>query len=487
MTRPSIRKQLIARSLIAVVVVGASALWMVHSSAKKEVDVIYDASLAQEATVLGVLLGHEAKEEEERAGEIARLLAELGPNAPERSPTLARMIETGRHTAAQTDYLPLLPHSYLASLGYASKRYFFVQYPGGQIMVRSPGAQLFKTASSGFSNIERNGVTWRVYTLIMPGTHLRVQVSEDAALRKITVTDMMNRALSPLIFMLFILALIIWVGIGSGLSQLRRVANILKQRGPHSLELISTRNVEQEVLPMVVSLNHLFARLESSLSNERHFTSDVAHELRNPLAALKMQVQAFELTADDPESQRFMRQFASGLDRISHLLNQLLVLARADTRQRKVLHEQINLLAFSESVVASHAHLAVEKNIDVSLDGEEASVVGDHEALEILLGNLVDNAIRYTPEGGSVRVKVFRDRSNVVLQVEDNGPGIPLEQRGEIFQRFRRGAQGDIPGSGLGLSIVSRIAELHGAHIILDDPVSGAGLVVRVIFFYRPG
>jgi len=198
---------------------------------------------------------------------------------------------------------------------------------------------------------------------------------------------------------------------------------------------------------------------------------------------LKTRIQSYQIQNSDAQQNDFLHELISGVDRISHLLDQMLILARADARQRQDLQPKIDLYHLAEEVLAEHAHMGIDKDIDLSLQGSRQTITGDAEALRILLGNLIDNAIKYTPSGGKISVAVTHTAQHTEFSIEDNGPGIPAEQREALFQRFKRGEQQHTTaGSGLGLSIIRRIAELHTAAVILQTPKSGHGLLVRVTF-----
>lgn len=482
MARPSIRRHLLARLLITVTLTVAVAIALVYLYAGREVNSFFDAKLVQQATVLGVLLNHEASEEQKRAGEMQRLLKELGPEALKRSPLFASLVEKNKHTAEHKDYLKISPLTYRKGHRYETEINFFVRYSSGQIMIRSPGTTLFEVQGNGFQTRNRGGDEWRVYTLIMPDSHLLVQLSQRIALRQEAINAMLDRAFWPLLIMMPVLGLIIWRGVGGELAQLSALANSLEKRDPRSLELISVRGLPQEVVPMVVALNHLFSRVDAAMENEHRFTSDAAHELRNPLAVLKTQVQVFEMTADTPEQQHFVHSMLKGIDRIGRLLEQLLMLARADIRQRETSYSELDLFGVCESVLAERGQAALDKAIELSLEGQRIMVPGDYTAMSMLVGNLVDNAIHYTPAGGQVAVRLLQTTTSLEMQVEDDGPGIPPEQREALFERFRRGGQRNTAGSGLGLSIVRQIAELHNARVELETAPGGHGLLVRVVF-----
>jgi len=478
---PSIRKLLLFRLLAAVALISGLVLWILYQSTSKEVAADFDAMLAQEARVLGTLLDHEVDEERSRSRELAQLRAELGEQALQRSPLFAKLLQQDRQGSDLEDYLKLASGNNLPHRGRVE---FLVRYADGQVMVRSPQAFTVESQAPGFQTLLHRGKNWRVYHLTMPDTRLQVQVSEDLASRRISPGDMLDQALWPLLFMIPLLGLIVWAGIGKGLQQLQQVASKVERQDPSLLEPISTRNIPLEVVPMVVALNRLFQRMDAVMENERRFTADASHELRNPITALKTQAQLMQLTCKDAQENRFLRKVIQGVDRMGHLLEQLLVLARADAKQHRLqMGEPVDLHAVATAVLSGQGHLALDKDIDLSLTGDEVALVqGDAQALEILLRNLLDNAIRYTPAGGAIQVWVGRRGRQIQLQVEDNGPGIPAELQDQLFQRFRRGAQSDGYGSGLGLSIVKRVAELHGARIDLDLPATGSGLLVRVVF-----
>jgi two-component system sensor histidine kinase QseC len=263
------------------------------------------------------------------------------------------------------------------------------------------------------------------------------------------------------------------------------VAESVGRRAPGSLKPISTDTVPGEVVPMVEALNGLFQRVHHALENERRFTANAAHELRTPLAALKTQAQAAQLNGDSGKFAPFLEQIIIGVDRATHLLEQLLTLARADAQQSEtILQRQADLHSVARNLLAVIGEQALAKKINLSMEGETQPtfVPGDGDALAILLRNLVDNAIRYTPAGGEVTVRILKGADGVSLEVADSGPGIPQAQRDTLFRRFQRGEGVEVNGSGLGLSIVKQIAYLHQAEISLSEGKDGKGLVVTVFF-----
>jgi len=302
----------------------------------------------------------------------------------------------------------------------------------------------------------------------------------------------------PLLLALPVLAILIWIVIGRGIRPLTRVADEVANRAPQHLDPLDTHAVPQEIMPLVNSLNVLFARLQQAFEHERRFTADAAHELRTPLAALKTQAQV-ALNASIPEQQHnALLNVVTGVDRATHLVEQMLTLARLEPRTFleshknnisavEIQHADIqNLHKLAAHSLAEIAQTAFEKNIELSLDemaeGSTAQVMGNADMLGILLRNLIDNAIRYTPPNGEVKVHIHTDNQQVILQVSDTGVGIPQAERTRVLERFYRVLGNQESGSGLGLSIVMRIAELHGATVSLDDAENNRGLKVTVRF-----
>ena len=240
--------------------------------------------------------------------------------------------------------------------------------------------------------------------------------------------------------------------------------------------------VPEEVSPLVGALNDLFVRLEQAFNSERRFTADAAHELRTPLAALKIQAQVALRAGNETERQVALENVLRGVDRATRLLEQLLTLARVDPETAAASYAPVDLHDLAASAIKDVAQMAHAKHIELSLEAAPTCLVsGDAAQLALLLRNLLDNAIRYTPEAGRVSVAI-QQGLGVELQIRDSGPGIPAAERERVLQRFYRIPGSGMEGSGLGLSIVQRIVELHGARLALADNAPGPGLLVKVIW-----
>jgi len=263
-----------------------------------------------------------------------------------------------------------------------------------------------------------------------------------------------------------------------------RVAEEVLRRNPVHLEAMNVGPVPTEIRPLVQGLNRLFERLTVALETERRFTDDAAHELRTPLAALKTQAQVCLRATDSDERILALNNVVNSVDRATHLVDQMLILARLDPSANTPVKKQINLHDLAAEVIAQLVPTAMKKGINIEITGSEHSIVDtDSVSLSIMIRNLVDNAIRYTPSGGDVIIDIGKDADNkTVLSVSDTGPGIDEELQSRVFDRFYRVTGNSSPGCGLGLSIVKRIADLIELRVELKNKVDGSGLIASVHF-----
>ncbi|HET7261763.1 MAG TPA: ATP-binding protein [Casimicrobiaceae bacterium] len=344
-----------------------------------------------------------------------------------------------------------------------------------------PGMGLPVPVREGYSTVNRNGRVWRVYTMVH-GSHA-LQIAQPQDERDALATQTALRTLIPFAALMPIFGVLIWLGVGTGLRPLESLSRAVGKRRPDAMAPIDETGLPGELRPLGASLNGLLARLSDALSAQRRFTADAAHELRTPLAALTLQLDLARRSGTPGELVASLADLEAGVARASHVVEQLMTLARVEPEALALQKSRCDLVAIAKDAIVARASLAERKKIDLGLArADVASVDGDPAALAILLSNLVDNALRYTPPGGRIDVSVSCPDGVPVLEVADTGPGIPAAERERVFDRFYRGAHADEPGSGLGLSIVKRIADAHGATIALGAPASGSGLVVRVRF-----
>lgn len=339
----------------------------------------------------------------------------------------------------------------------------------------------------GFSDASVDGERWRVYVLRF-GPRV-IQVAQPSATRLRLSAEAALRNIAPFLFLLPVAGIVVWLAVGRGLAPLTRLASDIQRRTPAGLEPLAEADLPDELMPLVRSLNDLLVRLRQALDAQRQFVADAAHELRTPLTAVRLQIQLLDRAPSEAERAEALEALRQGLKRASHLTEQLLLMARLDP-EAAVQKEQLDLAALARAVVEEWEPIAHARRIDLGLARAEGVVMeGEAASLRALLGNLVDNAVRYTPEGGRVDVSVYRDQGEPVLRVEDTGPGIAPEERSRVFDRFYRGAGAAGTGTGLGLAIVKRAADRHGACVTLDSGSGGRGLRVTVRFpaDLRPG
>lgn len=421
----------------------AVAAWLGHMEARHEVDELFDAQLAQSAQAVLKTSSHEIHERLEHGDD-----------------------ESGSGEWPTTHQ-------------YEQKLVFQLWSVDGKLLQRSPGAPATKmtTLVPGYQTVTLDKQRWRVLTRLDRHGQFVVQVAEPYSKREWLARHIAMKILLPMLIALPVLALLIWWFVTTGLRPLRAISHEVQSRAANRLDLLEMQNVPDEVAPLVQALNGLFARLQHAFDSERRFTADAAHELRTPLAALKVQAQVAMRAMDDETRQNALEKVQQGVDRATHLTAQLLTLARVDPENAASQQHRLSLYTLAATLVEEFRLQAEASNIRLQLEGTDMEISGDADQLTVLLRNLLDNALRYTPQGGEVRVSVHER----MLEVADTGPGIPPEQRERVLERFYRIPGNTQPGSGLGLSIVNRIAQLHGASVQLETSASG-GLRVRVKF-----
>lgn len=341
-----------------------------------------------------------------------------------------------------------------------------------------------KDVPIGFSDQIIQGNDWRIYADYDKKSHDKIIVAELYDIRYRFADEIARNNAYILLVTYPIFGILIWIIVGLALRSITRVTNEISNRASTYLEPVNPENIPLEIKPLVSELNQLFVRLKLAFDRNKRFAADAAHELRTPLAALKTQAQV-AIKADNPNDRDgALQKVIQGVDRSSHVVAQLLTLSRLT--QEDTLNDvgPVDLHKLATEIVAYLVPIALEKNIEVELSSplEEVLVLGNETALGILIRNIVDNAIRYTPEQGAVKIELLVTNDNVTLRVTDTGTGIPVELRERVFERFYRILGTSASGSGLGLAIVSHIAELHHAHISLSTPQSGKGLQFDVIF-----
>lgn len=312
-----------------------------------------------------------------------------------------------------------------------------------------------------------------------------VQVAETLGKRSRLATEIIKGVMLPQFVILPLAVLLVWLALARGIAPLNELQQRIRRRESHDLSPIDERDAPEEVSPLVRAINDLLTRLDRSIGTQKHFLADAAHQLKTPLAGLRTQAELAQREIDagerDPQAlKKSLQQIARASQRAARMVNQLLAMARAEDASQALQRQPVNLARLAAETVRDFVPRALEKRIDLGYEGADSvaakgpaglSISGQPVLLRELIRNLVDNALQYTPEGGTVTVRVVDDPFGqvVVVQVEDSGPGIPAAERDKVFQPFYRSLGTNVDGSGLGLAIVREIAQQHDAEITLED------------------
>ncbi len=340
-------------------------------------------------------------------------------------------------------------------------------------------ADLPQRAVLGFSTLEARGERWRVYSAQHGPTV--VQIAQPLRVRSDVAARSALKTVAPLLLLVPFLGGLIWIAVSRGLAPIHGVAAQLAARDASQLAPVADDDLPDEIRPLTHAVNDLLARLEQAAGAQRIFIDDAAHELRTPLTALTLQVELAERAADTPAREAAFAALRAGLERATRLVQQLLTLARQEPGAPQPPPQRLDLAAIARTAVADAALQAADRQVDLGLtDAKPTAVLGDADALRILLGNLIENALRATPAGGRIDVAVTADGNQAQLTVSDTGPGIATDELERVFDRFYRAAGAPAGGSGLGLAIVRRIAELHHATVTLTNLPLGLCATLRL-------
>lgn len=349
----------------------------------------------------------------------------------------------------------------------------------------APDAPLFAN-KPGYHTVRFVHYNWRVF--VLQGNHAHwLVVAEREDIRNELALQLAVEAILPIILGLPLLLALVWWVAGYATRQLQDIALELQQRNADDLHPIRNENSPLELRSVLDALNNLFMRLRTVMDLEKRFTADAAHELRTPIAGMKLHIQnALADTRADSPVYASLKKADAATDRMNHIVQQLLALNRGLIQGPSTTLVPVNISALIESIVREHQTYAQQHQQQLSVQISPASVNGHADMLQMLLRNLVDNALRYTPDGGRVEIRIENAECGISLTVSDSGPGIPVSERERVLERFYR-LDGDshdsgTEGCGLGLSIVKRVADYHGATLLLDEDPQLHGLRVRVTF-----
>ena len=369
---------------------------------------------------------------------------------------------------------------------YAPKVAFQV-FHEGRLMMRSAnaGTTPLSTLTRGFSTVRlQDKKPWRVFATRGGESDVQVFVGEQTDTRDDILWAVLQGVLLPLLLALPLLALLLWWAVRHGLAPLRQLSQALGRRQPHALEPVVLKDVPTEIQPLVQALNGLFERIDAMVASERRFTADAAHELRTPIAAIRAQAQVALGAGNDTTQRDHALQFTlAGCDRATRLVEQLLTLSRLEATANPgaalPLNTAIDLSALTRRTCADLAPAALSRQQELALDAPDVClVIGDETLLGVLVRNLIDNALRYSPAGATVQVSVASRAGQTELQVSDSGPGMTEAEIARLGERFYRVLGNEQPGSGLGWSIIRRISAVLGVRIRVSRSAALGGLCV---------
>lgn len=437
----SLRRRLILWISLPILCATLLALLASYIFARYEVEEVYDAQLVHSAKVLLQLTQHEIMEDND---------FNLGIENPD------------------------LQHKY-------ERKFGFRIWVSNNIITQSSNTKIFTDfeAPPGFSNQNIKGYDWRFFVFIDPENEIKIEVSERYDIRYELIFQLMIALILPALMFLPIVLAMIWIGVRKVLKPVVKISADVDRRSSNDLSPIQKDTLPQEIAPLVQALNRLLSRIEESFTRERQFTDNAAHELRTPLAAMKTQAQVLIKKASSmPNCKEDLDNLHASIDRASHMVDQLLSFTRLQADQ--IEFEELDFSSLVREVLKSISPLAIKKGLEIEANiSPNIKANGSSHALEIMLRNLINNAIKFTPSSGKIDVSVFEDSHRVLLKISDTGPGIKDSDKEKVFERFYR-VHKNIQGSGLGLSIAKWVCDIHNAKISLSDNDPN-GLIVTVI------
>ena len=435
--------------LIVICVIGILAF----KGATRQIDHVYDAQLISSANLIWLVVEDEMN-------------AQAGPFRRIRKIDLAVSNQKALNEFADA---------------YASSRMFRV-WKGNKLAMISDKAPVvgIPQQDQGLSDVEDDdGNTWRVYSLNIPRTNITVEAGEKISLRESLVVNILLTLAAPLALLVPLVGWLLWAGISSGLGTVRALIQQIRSRSPDDLSPLKLGNVPRELAPIGNSINNLLQKLENSFNAEKRFAEHAAHHLRTPLATLKLQMQMLEQARDAKERNSLMENLSAAIERSSRLVSQLLTSTRVS--HQPIVRVPIDLKRSVIGMIQELAPLVATKRLELSFDGADGlMVMADETLLKLLIGNIIENAVKYTPDNGKVNVTLRDDAEQIVCAVSDSGPGIPEGERDHVFQRFYRVGTPQAQGTGLGLAIVAETVARLSGKIILKTAENGQGLLVEI-------
>lgn len=441
----SIKTRLVSLLLVATVGLWGIAALSVYQEAQRDSRELFDESLQETAYLLLTVVEHEMAEDDPDYG--------------------SQLI--GKATNPSAHYLQ-----------------FQIWHRDGRLIYRSvdaPAEPLATPGSLGYFWTAPAGESLRTYVAWNPAHTLQIQIAEPLTHREEISSHSLRRLVLFAAFFLPFSAAFVWWIIARSFQSLQAISRSVAGRSAHDLSNVDTHAAPRELAPLLAALNRLLDRVRDIVQHERRFTADAAHELRTPLAAIRAHAQVLLAARNADEASEAARDIINGVDRSRRLMEQLLLMARLDQQQVQP-QALLDLEELIANQVALQQGFAAKQRVNLRSETGSAQLHGNADALDMMLRNLIDNALRYTPPGGEVVISCRSVDCGIELAVRDSGAGIPAEERERIFERFYRITGSQSYGSGLGLSIVRRVAEQHSAQLTIAPGLNGAGTGFVLLF-----
>lgn len=462
----SLRTQLLFRLIIVSVLLVGGTAWFGYQDVRQETRELFDAQLARSARLILSLA-----QSQYGVSSFSKIQEYLDENGL--SVMYIDFEEQDDEQQTENGHI------------YETKLAFQIWDNEGNLLVKSYNAPLEPMAAqnNGFNNIVVNNFNWRTFSLVSSNQQYRCITAERIDVRNDLIIKINNDLFYMFILLVPALSLIMYLSIDRGLKPLQRLASQINRRSGNNLELITNDYKYTEIVTIKNALNQLLYRLKETLAREKRITSDAAHELRTPLAAIRLHTELAKNAKNQQQKNESLDQVIHGVDRTTHLVEQLLTLARLEPELLSKDFTSLNLATLAIEETALLSPLALDKKIDISLAEDKVeNIKGNESSLRLLIRNLLINAISYTPPGGTITISLSNQNQQTVFVIEDSGPGISEKDRERVMQRFYRVQNHQTPGCGIGLSIVDRVVQMHQAELTLSAADNGTGLKVMIKF-----